>query len=463
MKQLILLIVFCLPTMMSVCAQDLTEKWWLTLHTFWADRDYDVKIDELIKNGADINLQTTHDMFMQSPDSIKGNGQTVLMFMAGRQMLYRIENLVRLRADVDIKDSDGRTALHHLALSGYVYDEDVERSNNSGEYYYYNGFNANHEKNLEYKFERIYKSLKSELNVSVKDNYGKTAFDYAFKNQPLLAKIIYFYSSDEDKLDMERSYSELFTKAENEKIHSFISKYGIVRNEKDKLTNRIYNELWWWEREIDPYAHTAAAESFFFSENGMFNYEKYYSGGMYDYFMASGTYKYDEKTGIIELKAEYIHDDYPGITLPSQLSISNIRDSSIVLGKQRFDRIKNTNRFVLYEDGDKMRIDKMKLSAYINDKPFCSVYIKPEDYESFVDIINLTDNWQKAVLRKDVENAIKISVTIIQNSYENRYFIIWPELNLIERGSSMYNLKSNVSKMEKCKRVLSSYFQIGKL
>jgi|GEM_PF-4841688 len=81
------------------------------------------------------------------------------------------KELVKLGADVNLRDNDGRTALHYLARTS-MYEDDYKEST---------------PKRIE-DFYTIFKQAGGDINI--KDKNGKTAYDYAAVTLPPLATLI---------------------------------------------------------------------------------------------------------------------------------------------------------------------------------------------------------------------------------------------------------------------------------
>ena len=402
--------------------RNLTEEWWLTLHIYNGDSRLYFELRDLIHDGADANAVAERNMFMDSPtDCIEGNGQNALMFLTKCLNNEAVEELIERGARVDMTDNNGRNALHYLALSDLSGDDSKRQSDC---------------RELHYIFTK-------HLDISAKDKYGKTAFDYALVNHPYLARYIYRELPSQDKNEMAKAlFATLATTTEKQTVNNFIAKCREASPlVAAALPNTLPNELWTKGREV-------AGTSYFFAEDGQYHYHDYYSGGMYRSYESVGIYEYNPKTQNITLqKVKYS----AGIN-PLTTNIKSIFDTT------GFAKSNPKNMFILLNK--RMQVDTITIESFINEIPLRLTSIKSDDFKTIINLLNQVDLDNDPNDKHDFQNAVRLSVTVKQSNVHsgNIKATIYPDLNLVEYYNKIYKIDNDNPAWERFRAMFANYF-----
>jgi len=406
--------------------RNLTEEWWHTLHTFHDDRNCDFKLRLLIDDGADVNAIAEHDMFMSSTNArIEGNGQTALMFLTKCLRPNVINYLIKAGAKVDITDNNGRNALHYLALSDFSGD-DLRRQSDCRE--------------LHYIFTK-------HLDISAKDKYGKTAFDYAIVNHPYLARWIYRDAPSQDKNEIAKAlFAALATVAEKQTVNNFIAKCRKASPQvTTALSNTLPNELWSKGSNLPA---AISGTSYFFAEDGQYHYHDYYSGGMYRFYENVGIYEYNSETQAITLQKV----KYSGGINALKTDVKSIFDTT------GFAKSNPKNMFILLNK--RMQVDTITIESFINETPLGLASIKSDDFRTVINLLNQIDLDNDCNDKHDFQNAVRLSVTVTQSNVYlgNVNAGIYPDLNLVGYYDKIYKINDDNPAWERFRAMFTNYF-----
>lgn len=430
--------------------RDIAQEWRLALAMYWNNaREYKRTARFLKADGADVNTRIERDIYpvyTGVKETLEGNGQTALMFMAKRLQFEQIVTLVdELGADVKIKDNDGRTALHYLALS-----ELPDARDNSIMYYL----------------------KKGGIDYGAKDKYGKTAFDYALKKQFGVALEIYKESPQSQKHAMAgKFFEESFTDKERDvvlKLAGLLEKYDKA-SRTPLPANRLQNELW---STVEGPGYAVRGASWFFCENGKFHYNNFYSGGAYYSYNASGTYEYDGTKQEISYKVIGDFDGgYKSFSIGSlpaggKLKILQMTDESVTLAaagnseaaalsvsEAKLNRRKNASTDPYGEAA------AITIEGSMNEKPFKFVNVEEKDLGIFYTGLGMMNEKIKEA-ENEPADTIKAVITVkYKTSGNDTQFTVWPSLNIISGGGSYSLMDVKTAGTAKFLRAVTQYLQ----